>query len=329
MNKLSFIWKKDPWRKKVFMNKKGILLMGLYLTFLVFNCSQQTKNDFPILKGPYLGQKPPGKTPEVFAPGIVSTESVELNSVFMPDNSELYFTRKTPEALYVIMMMNRKNGLWTKPVPASFSGVYEEADPFITSNGKQLLYISKKPLKGLGPPHDILILNRNGDEWSKPYNPGLPLNTEHNEIYPCLTAKGSLYFNSNRPGGYGKRDIYKSEYINGKFSEPENLGGSISTEYDEGDIFVPDDESYLIFVSRDRPDSLGSGDLYICFKSKDGKWTVPINMGETINAQGYDYGPIVTQDKKYFFYTRNNDIYWVDAKILDSYKPDELKDREK
>lgn len=299
------------------------IILLIFVCGIGISCATETASDNSEIRGLYFGQTPPGITPEIFAPGIVSTGSVELNSVFLPDFSEFYFTRKTAEGLYVIMMTKVKNGLWAKPVPASFSGEYEDADPFITSDGKRLLYISRKPLKGSGPPHDIFILEREEDEWSQPFNPGLPVNTEHNEIYPCLTAKGSLYFNSDRPGSYGKRDLYRSEYRNGTFSEPENLGGAISTEYDEGDIYVPDDESYLIFVSSGRPDSLGSGDLYICFKGKEGKWTVPINMGETINTEGYDYGPIVTVDKKYFFYTRNNDIYWVDAKILRSYKPDE------
>jgi len=50
------------------------------------------QKDFPILKGPYLGQKPSGMSPEIFAPGMVSTELEEFGCSFTPDGTEVYFT---------------------------------------------------------------------------------------------------------------------------------------------------------------------------------------------------------------------------------------------
>ena len=208
-----------------------------------------------------MGQTPPGGAPEVFAPGIVSTDSVELNAVFSPDGKLFYFTRKDAGGLYSIWEMKEVDGRWTQPQIASFSGLYEDADPFITTDGKYLFYISKRPDEGSGPPHDILILEKAASGWSEPHNPGPPLNTEHNEIYPWLSATGVLYFKSDRPGGLGQRDIYVSRWEKGSFSEPVNVGGPISSAHNEGDIFVAPDESYVVFVSSDRPDGYGSGDL--------------------------------------------------------------------
>ena len=295
-----------------------------YFLFLFFSNTVYLQ-EFPVLKGEYLGQKPPGITPEIFAPGIISTDKVELNAVFSTDGNEFYFTRKDTSGLFKIMQMKQVNNRWAYPQTAPFSGIYEEADPFISPDGKLFFYISKKPEEGFGPPHDILIMFKTGSGWSEPSNPGLPLNTEYNEIYPSISSKGTLYFNSNRPGGFGKRDIYRSTYKGGKFSLPKIVGKPISSEYNEGDILIAPDESYLIFVSADRPDSYGSGDLYICFRTDRNIWSEPINMGDSINSEGYDYSPIVTHDGKYFFFTKYNDIYWVDAKIIDIIKSTHLK----
>ena len=301
----------------------SIVVLCVMLALLV-NCTQEV--DFPILKGPYLGQEPPGMTPELFTPGIVSTDRVELNAIFSKDGKLFYFTRKNDNGLYQIWEMRMEDHGWSKPRVAPFSGVYEEADPFISPDGRFLYYITKKPEKTFGPPHDILIMEWDGDYWSGPINPGPPLNTEYNEIFPCLTNSGTLYFNSNMPGGFGQRDIYKSVWKDGKFSKPEIVGPPISTEYNEGDVFVSPDESFMIFTSVSRPDGFGSGDLYIStYNKKYETWSTPINLGEKINSSGYDYGPWISHDMKYFFFTRNNDIYWVDAKIIEKLKPDEVK----
>lgn len=293
-----------------------LLLCGL---IVFFNCNK--REIFSGLSGKYLGQNPPGLTCEVFAPGIVSTDSVELNAVFSPAGDEFYFTRKDSAGLYKIMQMKLKNGKWTSPECAPFSGVYEEADPFISPDGKLFFYITKKPEKTFGPPHDILIMEKIQTGWSEPVNPGEPLNTEYNEIYPAISANGALYFNSDKPGGLGKRDIYRCNYLNGRFSKPENTGKPVNSEFNEGDVFISPDESYIIFVSVNRPDSFGSGDIYICFKNGGGAWSDPVNMGEDINSEGYDYCPVVSSDGKYFFFTKHNDIYWVSTEIFEKFKP--------
>ena len=169
---------------------------------------------------------------------------------------------------------------------------------------------------GSGPPHDIFFMNNVNGKWSEPVNPGLPVNTEFNEIYPTISLNGNMYFNSDKPGGYGDRDIYCSRFINGKFTEPENVGEPVSSQYREGDVLIAPDESYIIFVSVDRPGSYGSGDLYICYKTDDNSWSDPVNMGDKINTPHYDYCPVVSPDGKYFFYTSNRNIFWVDAKII-------------
>ena len=70
----------------------------------------------------------------------------------------------------------------------------------------------------------------------------------------------------------------------------------------------------------ERPDGYGKGDLYISFKDANGQWTKSKTMGNTINTKGYEFCPFVTADGKYLFFSRDGDIYWVDAKIINQVK---------
>lgn len=73
-------------------------------------------------KGPYFGQKPPGTTPQIFAPGIVSTDAHEFGCSFSPDGKEFYFTRReTPRSPTLIMVSKYVDGVWTKPEAAPFN----------------------------------------------------------------------------------------------------------------------------------------------------------------------------------------------------------------
>jgi len=65
-----------------------------------------------------------------------------------------------------------------------------------------------------------------------------------------------------------------------------------------------------------RPDGLGRGDLYVSFKHEDGSWSKSMNMGPQINTVHHELCPYVTSDGKYFFYTSNEDIYWVSTDII-------------
>jgi hypothetical protein len=68
----------------------------------------------------------------------------------------------------------------------------------------------------------------------------------------------------------------------------------------------------------ERPDGNGKGDLLISFKDAKGECETAKNMGKAINSQGYEFCPFVTADAKYLFFSRDGDIYWVDAKVIDA-----------
>ena len=242
--------------------------------------------------------------PTMFGAGIISTGDMELNAAFVPDGRTLYFTKRTPKyQLWTILVSTLKDGRWSTPRVAEFSGQYGDFDPFISPDGSQLFFSSNRPGPGKTKhDFDIWVVKKTGAGWSAPSNLGADINTETQEYYPSVSNAGTLYFSSNREGGKGGGDLYRSRLVNGKYSKPENLGDAINSKYFEGDPYIAPDESFLIFVSYNRPDGLGDGDLYISF-NRNGDWTPAKNVGSPVNSSALDFCPNMSPDGKYFFFT--------------------------
>ncbi len=216
------------------------------------------------------------------------------------------------------MVMKREKDIWTEPQTASFSGTFSDVDLFIAPDGKRLFFCSNRPLDGKGgmrPTFDIWVVERRGPEWSEPVNLGPPVNSDENEFYPTVTKDGTLYFQSWRPGSAGGRDLYRSRLESGAYRTVERLGGPVNGDLPEGDGLISPDETFLVY-SVGRPDGFGQGDLYVSFRSPDGSWTEPRNLGEAVNTKLNENCPILSPDGKFLFYTSGGDIYWVSSEII-------------
>lgn len=296
----------------------GILISAL----LIFNLACVSAQDRQIQSSKYLNQKPPGITPQVFSPGVISTENgQEFGSVFSKDGKEFYYAvivNKKAE----IRFTKFENKEWTEPVTLIVSEKYEYNDPFLSPDEKRLFFISDRARDGKGGKKDIDIwyVERSGKEWSAPINAGKEINSDKNEYYISFTREGGMYFSSNGATGASDTrnfDIYYSESGGGGFLPKKKLGDAINTEHYEADVFVSPDEKFVIFCSE-RPGGYGRGDLYISFRDDEGKWQKAKNMGSVINTSNYEFCPFVSRDGKYLFYTSNMDIYWVDAAIIET-----------
>ena len=304
-----------------------MIVQTILLLVVIFSNALIGQDDSPMLKGPYLGQQPPGMTPEIFAPGIISTDASEGCCSFSKDGRLFLFVRGRSE-LPGILMMEQKDGIWTKPRLSPFSAGRYDWDFMLAPDSKTVFVSSGRPLRDGGSPernYRIYVSEKIKSGWSDPLLLPYPVNTGEHDSYPSVTEDRTLYFFSNRKGGLGKGDIYRSRLINNRYSEIENLDEPINSEYHEVDPFIAPDETYLIFCS-DRPGGYGKDDFYIVFRKEDKSWTDPVNMGEKINSPFQEYIPSVTPDGKYFFFTTNKsgnrDIYWVDAKVIQDLKPD-------
>ncbi len=298
---------------------KSTLLLSI-ICLLINNCILGQTSQGSNMK--YLGEQPPGLTPKVFAPDQVSLEhEYEYGSVFSANGDEFFYgvdTGGKAEIRYMKLQHNK----WSAPVKLIFSEENSFNDPFLSPDETRLYFISDLTMNGSNEQkdYDIWYVERKENGWSQPINAGEAINSSKNEYYMSFTNEGTMYFSSNAkadPHQGNNFDIYASKNNSGEFQIPQKLDGSVNTPNYEADVFVAYDESYLIFSSV-RSDGYGNGDLYISFKNGDNTWTQAKTMGDIINTSGHELCPFVSKDEKYFFYTSDKDIYWVDASIIDA-----------
>ena len=133
---------------------------------------------------------------------------------------------------------------------------------------------------------------------------GSAVNSSESEWFPTVSKDGTLYFGSDRAGGKGRTDIWRSKLVNGKYGQPENLGDAINSPASEVEPLIAADESFMIFAAAGRAGGQGAFDLYVSH-NRDGVWTKAENLGEKINSSAWDFSPKISPDGKYFFFTSN------------------------
>jgi len=326
-----------------FKMKRYVFLMSfvLLVLWLFSGCSLQEY--FPELSGPYLGQKPPGKEPQLFMPGFVSTTGLDiciafLNSgkvcVFSNDENRIYFTYE-------------KDGRWTQPEPAPWPDERGKTQYTTGPDDRTLFFQSNRPLRIDDSRKDsnIWTVAWTGSGWTEPQPLPSPANTdEYHEIFPSVTSDGTLYFFSGWRKEAPLGDTYRCRFVDGRYQTAEKLEYPINTEYHEIDPFVAPDESFLMFGSS-RPGGFTFFNQYISFQKEDGSWTHPVNMGKNINSHPHVNTVGTTLDGKYHFFSSSNpteipkgekketflidrigdiDLYWVDSGFINDLKKEIL-----
>ncbi len=258
---------------------------------------------FPILTGPYLGQAPPGDTPVRFAPGIVSPDHSTIS--VSPDGKEIYWNSGSN-----IMMTRIKDGRWTQPEIAPFSGKgnlnYFDDAPFVSPDNKRLFFMSMRPIgSSTVTKENIWYMDRTETGWSEPKPVSDEINAMGLHWQISVSKKGTLYFKGR---SVEANTIFCSRWVNGKFEKPEKLG------IDGQSPFIAPDESYIIYAKLiDNRIAMPC----ISYKSNDGTWGEPIELDKYI---GNGVCCIVTPDGKYIF----NGGMWASANFIETLRKEEL-----
>jgi len=315
---------------KMKLSKQSLLIVISLTLIFGSRCKKSPyypdySEEFPVLSGEYLGQEPPGTTPGLFAPGIVSTIRFEHSSpVFSPDGKEVFWTTSfDSNPIGRIMYMRLVDDRWTEPEVASFSGRFSDANPFLSFDGSKVYFMSQRPITANGgTTNSFWVSQKTETGWSEPESLGYPFNSQYSfagwlSWEGSVTNNGTIYFVIETRASH---NIYCSELEDGRYNRMTKLDYPVNTEYDEWSPFIAPDGAYLIFGSR-RPGGFGESDLYISFSNEDGTWTEPKNMGGAINKGGNDNWSAVSPDGKYLFFVSdrngNGDVYWVDAQIIE------------
>jgi len=279
----------------------------------------------------------------IFAPENLGDSINTIYGEYYPsitiDGKNLIFTRRinSDEDFYESTL---ENGIWQKALPLSgmVNTNLNEGAQNISQDGEWIIFAGCNYPEGQGS-FDLYISYKTLKGWSEPGNLGPVINTDFWESSPSLSPdKRDLYFSSDKPGGYGGRDIWVSHRNGSKWSRPENLGPEINTSGNESSAFMYADNQTLFFNSNGHP-GYGQTDIFFSKKQADSTWDVPINLGYPVNTINDEGSLIVAPDGKTAYYASDPsdskgalDLYsfqlrkdirppktlWVRGKVYDS-----------
>ena len=138
-----------------------------------------------------------------------------------------------------------------------------------------------------------------------PVNLGDSINSTALEYFPSLTIDGSKMIFTRRINN--DEDFYESNFMNGVWSKARPVGGKINTNFNEGAQNISQDGQWLIFTGCNYPEGLGSCDLYIAYKTKNGSWTEPENIGPVVNTDYWESSPSLSPDKKDLYFASSQE----------------------
>lgn len=254
------------------------------------------------LAGPYLGQKPPGTTPDIFAPGIVTTAADEYALEVSADGNEILFVRDAS----IMLAIRDAEGFWTPPAVAPFSGKFIDGEPCFSPDGRVIYFSSRRPHARTKLNSNIWIVAKTGAGWGTPVLfdklPG-----DKTIHAPSAAANGNIY----------EDGIIRFKKADEAYRAAERLSPAVKGMFP----FVAPDESYVLFSAR--PSGRSDADLFVSFQRSAGSWTQPLSLGDRINSQANEGNSFVTADGRFLFFSKKMDIYWVSAKVIDELRPKE------
>jgi hypothetical protein len=248
--------------------------------------------------------------------GDASTGGLQ-NEDYQPDPFGMYFED--------VFAAHKENGIWTTPFGISSINTNEHDAAIGLSNDGQKLFIFKDNGNDGG---DIYISIANDSGWSSPEKLRGEINTLAWEGSASISSdEHTLFFSSERPGGYGGKDIYKASLqADGSWGDVQNLGSSVNTAFDDDAPFIHPDSKTLIFSSKGW-NSMGGFDIFSSRRNTDGTWFTAKNLGYPINTPDDDIYFVLSTDGNKGYYASGKtggyglqDIYTVDMPE-NSYKP--------
>ncbi len=213
------------------------------------------------------------------------------------DGSMLVFTRIVNRQEDFYFSTRLPGGEWSMAIPLpGVNTPFNEGAQSISADGRTLVFNACNTPDGLGS-CDLYLSRWENGRWSRPQNLGAPVNSKYLERQPSLSADGKvIIFSSDRPGGYGGRDLWLVRLqADGAWSSPANLGPVINSAGHEDCPFFHPDGQTLYFMSDGHP-GMGGFDLFLSRLNSEGFFEKPENLGYPINTQANEGALIVSLD---------------------------------
>jgi hypothetical protein len=271
---------------------KSILISTVFSVMVISGYAQSIPKD-----SLFLGQIPPGNKPEKF-PLSVNKEFFAAERIAISnDGREIYYSEI--KGYYPIRGENIKkytysDSKWTGPFK-----LFDGYGPALSVTG-DTMYFERKDLEKNS---ETYISVRNGKAWGDPKRILNRLDKAH---YCQLAGNGNYYISTKSGEGQGLNDWCRV-IINGADTTVLNLGTPLNTAGENLDFFVARDESFMIIT---RPVGLA-----ISFNKNYGTWTDPVNLGKKINFGLGMWGPWVTRDNRFLFYSTGTKPDYSDVSV--------------
>ncbi|MBI5431846.1 MAG: PD40 domain-containing protein [Planctomycetes bacterium] len=272
----------------------------------------------PATKGAFFGLAPPSDTPKPFAPELLAAVSPFVEATaFSPGGNAFFLSVGTADysqaKLYVTEWVD---GAWTPFVEPSFTaGFTYSHEPVFLPGGSTLIFTGKHTTATT----DLWAVTRTERGWSEPSRLPAPINGDADEFRGCPALDRTFYFGSNRSG---MLQVYRASAFGTPTPRVELVGPPIDVEAFDGDPCVAPDGRFLLFYSGR---SGTSADLYVSFRTEQGAWGEPLDLGPDFNTAADEYGAHLSSDGKHLFFTRHttqgNTILWVLTSAIDALKP--------
>ncbi len=212
------------------------------------------------------------------------------------EDEDLFFSRKDPY------------GTWSKAKPIEkLNSHYNEGSPCVSADGMTLVF-SRCDCQDCYGDCDLFITHMEDDStWGEVKNMGINVNSLSWDSHPALSHKGdTLYFASDRLGGFGLSDIYFTAQNNkGFWSAAKNMGPVINTRNNDVSPFYHPIFDVLYFSSNGQLYNFGEFDIYKAFKVGD-YWSEPQNIGPLVNGRGSEFYFTIDSDSELLFYARSS-----------------------
>ncbi len=265
-------------------------------------------------------------------PATVNKLPLQYFPVLTADQQSIIFTgRKGTTPQYdedIYICTKSPTGEWQAPkqISTNINSEFNEGTCTISADGRTLIFTSCLGRRGFGS-CDLYISYKQGDEWSVPENLGNTVNSSSWESQPSLSADGkALYFVSDRPGGFGQRDIYVTHLsADNQWERPLNLGREVNTRYDEVSPFIHVNGQTLYFASTGYP-GFGGFDLFFTEKENN-SWKKPKNLGYPLNTFEDQVSLYMTADgeKGYYSYERGREGQNYTSTLSEFDVPEEIR----
>jgi len=236
--------------------------------------------------------------PTVWSRPPISSDQFESHPAFDPRTGDLWFVRSTPQFRGWRIKVSRcgKDG-WSEPADAPTAGDGVEADPWFSRDGGTLWFISTRSDHGTKRKDlDIWRVSRGHDgRWGKPERLPAPVNSAGQEWFPRPARDGWLYFGSDRPGGFGKTDIWRARQDRSGRWIVENAGPNLNTAGDEYEPLPSPDGKWMLL----------SADGYYRSERRANGWSPRVKLGGDINVNGSEIGAAFSPTGKSWLFARD------------------------